>query len=84
MASELYLRALRFAGDANSRFTGHPIDVEFTKEALKDLLSLQAKLVTIENMQYAPDLCDGCEGASMHSSRHFFVKRVEVDQIPTF
>jgi chromosomal replication initiator protein len=36
---------------ANSRFTGHPIDVEFTKEALKDLLSLQAKLVTIENIQ---------------------------------
>jgi chromosomal replication initiator protein len=36
---------------ANSRFTGHPINVEFTKEALKDLLSLQAKLVTIENIQ---------------------------------
>jgi chromosomal replication initiator protein len=36
---------------ANSRFTGHPITVEFTKEALKDLLSLHAKLVTIENIQ---------------------------------
>jgi chromosomal replication initiator protein len=36
---------------ANSRFTGHPITVEFTKEALKDLLSLQAKLVTIENIR---------------------------------
>ena len=36
---------------ANSRFTGHPITLEFTKEALKDLLSLQAKLVTIENIQ---------------------------------
>ena len=36
---------------ANSRFTGQPITVEFTKEALKDLLSLQAKLVTIENIQ---------------------------------
>ena len=36
---------------ANSRFTGHPITVESTKEALKDLLSLQAKLVTIENIQ---------------------------------
>jgi chromosomal replication initiator protein len=36
---------------ANSRFTGHPITVEFTKEALKDLLSLQAKRVTIENIQ---------------------------------
>ena len=36
---------------ANSRFTGHAITVEFTKDALKDLLSLQAKLVTIENIQ---------------------------------
>src|SRR5258706_834747 len=36
---------------ANSRFTGQPITVEFAKEALKDLLSLQAKLVTIENIQ---------------------------------
>jgi chromosomal replication initiator protein len=36
---------------ANSRFTGHPITLEFTKEALKDLLSLQAKLVTIDNIQ---------------------------------
>ena len=36
---------------ANSRFTGLPITLEFTKEALKDLLSLQAKLVTIENIQ---------------------------------
>ena len=36
---------------ANSRFTGRPITLEFTKEALKDLLSLQAKLVTIDNIQ---------------------------------
>ena len=36
---------------ANSRFTGHAITLEFTKEALKDLLQLQAKLVTIENIQ---------------------------------
>jgi chromosomal replication initiator protein len=36
---------------ANSRFTGRSITLEFTKEALKDLLSLQAKLVTIENIQ---------------------------------
>jgi len=36
---------------ANSRFTGHPITLEFTKEALRDLLQLQAKLVTIENIQ---------------------------------
>jgi chromosomal replication initiator protein len=36
---------------ANSRFTGEAITLEFTKEALKDLLSLQARLVTIENIQ---------------------------------
>jgi len=36
---------------ANSRFTGRAITLEFTKEALKDLLSLQAKLITIENIQ---------------------------------
>jgi chromosomal replication initiator protein len=36
---------------ANSRFTGHAITLEFTKEALKDLLSLQARLITVENIQ---------------------------------
>ncbi len=36
---------------ANSRFTGQPITLEFTKEALKDLLSLQARLNTVENIQ---------------------------------
>jgi chromosomal replication initiator protein len=36
---------------ANSRFTGRAITLEFTKEALKDLLSLQAKLITVENIQ---------------------------------
>ena len=30
---------------------GHPITLEFTKEALKDLLSLQARLITVENIQ---------------------------------
>ncbi|HKZ73584.1 MAG TPA: chromosomal replication initiator protein DnaA [Steroidobacteraceae bacterium] len=36
---------------ANSRFTGQAITVDFAKDALKDLLSLQARLVTIENIQ---------------------------------
>ena len=36
---------------ANSRFTGKSITLELTKEALKDLLTLQDKLVTIENIQ---------------------------------
>ena len=36
---------------ANSRFTGQPITLDFTKEALRDLLTLQARLITIENIQ---------------------------------
>ncbi len=36
---------------ANAHFTGSMITVEFAKDALKDLLTLQAKLVTIENIQ---------------------------------
>ena len=36
---------------ANSQFTGRPITLEFAKEALRDLLALQDKLVTIENIQ---------------------------------
>ncbi|WP_440996683.1 chromosomal replication initiator protein DnaA [Arhodomonas sp. SL1] len=36
---------------ANAQFTGQAITVDFTKEALRDLLALQDKLVTIENIQ---------------------------------
>lgn len=36
---------------ANARFTGRAITLDFAKEALKDLLALQEKLVTIENIQ---------------------------------
>jgi chromosomal replication initiator protein len=36
---------------ANSRFTGRPITLDFAKEALRDLLALQERLVTIENIQ---------------------------------
>ncbi len=36
---------------ANYRFTGRPIDLEFAKEALRDLLALQERLVSIENIQ---------------------------------
>jgi len=36
---------------ANSRFTGLPITLDLAKEALKDLLALQDKLVTISNIQ---------------------------------
>lgn len=36
---------------AGSRFTGQPISLDFAKEVLRDLLNLQARLVTIENIQ---------------------------------
>jgi len=36
---------------ANANFTGKPITIDYVKEALKDLLALQDKLVTIENIQ---------------------------------
>ena len=36
---------------ANSRFTGQPITVDFAKEALRDLLTLQERLITVENIQ---------------------------------
>ena len=36
---------------AQARFTGRAITLDFAKEALKDLIALQDKLVTIENIQ---------------------------------
>jgi len=36
---------------ANSQFTGRDITLEFTKEALHDLISLQDKLISIDNIQ---------------------------------
>ncbi|NND02750.1 MAG: chromosomal replication initiator protein DnaA, partial [Acidimicrobiia bacterium] len=36
---------------ANSHFTGQPITLDFAKEALRDLLAAQAKLVTIDNIK---------------------------------
>ncbi len=36
---------------ANSQFTGRPITLDFAKEALRDLLALQDKLITISNIQ---------------------------------
>jgi chromosomal replication initiator protein len=36
---------------ANSTFTGRPISLAFAKEALRDLLALQDRLVSIENIQ---------------------------------
>ena len=36
---------------ATANFTGRPITLEFAKDALRDLLALQEKLVTVENIQ---------------------------------
>lgn len=36
---------------ANANFTGRPITIDFVREALKDLLALHEKLVTIDNIQ---------------------------------
>jgi len=36
---------------ANSTFTGRPISLDFAKEALRDLLAMQERLVSIENIQ---------------------------------
>ena len=36
---------------ANAQFTGRPITLDFAKEALRDLLALQDKLVTVDNIQ---------------------------------
>lgn len=36
---------------AMSRFTGHPIDLALTKEALKDLIAVRGRQITIENIQ---------------------------------
>ena len=36
---------------ANSHFTGQPITMEFAKEALRDMIAAQDKLVTIDNIQ---------------------------------
>jgi chromosomal replication initiator protein len=36
---------------ANAHFTGKPITLDFVKDALRDLLALQDKLITIENIQ---------------------------------
>ena len=36
---------------ANARFTGSPITIDFARDSLRDLLALQEKQVTIENIQ---------------------------------
>lgn len=37
--------------NANALFTGQPITIEFAREALRDMIDAQARLVTLENIQ---------------------------------
>lgn len=36
---------------ANAEFTGKPVSLEFAREALRDLIAVQNKMVTVENIQ---------------------------------
>ena len=54
---------------ANSRFTGQAITLDFAKEALRDLLALQEKLVTIENIQRVVAEYYKIRVADLHSKR---------------
>ncbi|SET12604.1 chromosomal replication initiator protein DnaA [Thorsellia anophelis] len=54
---------------ANANFTGRPITIDFVREALKDLLALQEKLVTIENIQKTVAEYYKIKVADLHSKR---------------
>ena len=36
---------------AMAKFTGHPIDVHLAKDALRDLIAVRGRQITIENIQ---------------------------------
>ncbi|NNF97660.1 MAG: chromosomal replication initiator protein DnaA, partial [Halobacteria archaeon] len=54
---------------ANSQFTGRPITLEFAKEALRDLIAIQDKLVTIDNIQKTVAEYYKIRVADLHSKR---------------
>lgn len=54
---------------ANSHFTGKAINLEFAHEALRDLLALQDKLVTIDNIQKTVAEYYKIKVADIHSKR---------------
>ena len=54
---------------ASARFTGRSIDLKFTKEALRDLLALQDKLVSIDNIQKTVAEYYKIRVADLHSAR---------------
>ena len=54
---------------ASARFTGRPLSLEITREALRDLLVLQDKLVTIDNIQKVVAEYYKIRVADLHSAR---------------
>jgi chromosomal replication initiator protein len=54
---------------ASARFTGRVIDLKFAKEALRDLLALQDKLVSIDNIQKTVAEYYKIRVADLHSAR---------------
>ena len=54
---------------ANAQFTGRPITLEFAKDALRDLLAIQDKLITIDNIQKTVAEYYKIRVADLHSKR---------------
>jgi chromosomal replication initiator protein len=54
---------------ANSHFTGKPITLEFAKEALRDLIALQDRLINVENIQKTVAEYYKIRGADLLSSK---------------
>ena len=54
---------------ASSRFSGRPITLEFAKEALRDLLALQDRMVSIDNIQKTVAEYYKIRVSDLHSAR---------------
>ena len=54
---------------ANSHFTGKPITIEFVKETLKDLLAVQDRQVSVENIQKVVAEYYKIKVSDLHSKR---------------
>lgn len=54
---------------ANAQFTGQPISIELTKEALRDLIALKDRMVTIENIQKTVAEYYSIRVADLHSKK---------------
>lgn len=54
---------------ASARFTGNPIDIELTREALKDILVFQERRVTMNNIQKTVAEYYNMRVADLHSKR---------------